>query len=119
MKEQPSATGDTADLEHILLVQELDSDSVEEYVAAHDDVPDRVVELMRTHGVERYELFVYDDLAISYVVAEDFAAFEEAYGDDERAMEWEQRVSAFKDSGVDPETGEMPDADRIWTLEDA
>jgi L-rhamnose mutarotase len=103
--------------ERILLVQRLKPDRVDEYVEAHDDVPDRVVELMEDNGIQRYDLYLYDDLAISHVEADDFDAFQAAYGDDPEAEEWEERVTAFKRSGVDPETGEMPDAERIWSFE--
>jgi L-rhamnose mutarotase len=113
------ATGDEYgdESERILLVQRLKPDRVDEYVEAHDEVPERVVELMDENGVERYDLYLYDDLSISHIVADDFDAFEAAYGDDLEAEQWEERVAAFKRSGVDPDTGEMPDAERIWSFE--
>jgi L-rhamnose mutarotase len=104
------------DRDRVVLVQSLEPDRVEEYVAAHDDVPDPVVDVMAENGIERYELFVYDTLAISYVVATDFEAFTEAYGADPEVEAWEKHVESFKRSGVDPETGEMPAAERIWTF---
>lgn len=104
-------------LDRVLLVQDLKPDRVDDYVEAHEDVPDPVVDLMAEHGIRRYDLYLHDGMSISHIVAEDFDAFVEAYGDSPEAEEWEERVSAFKRSGVDPETGAMPLADRIWTFD--
>jgi L-rhamnose mutarotase len=103
--------------ERLLLVQRLKEDRVEEYVELHQNVPDAVSELMENNGVYRYDLYIYQELAISYLVVDDFDSFTDAYADSAEALAWEERVSTLKQTGVDPETAEMPQADLIWSLD--
>ena len=51
-----------------------------------------------------------------YIEVEDFEAFNEEYMADPDCREWERRVAAFKQSGVDAESGEMPLMEEIWTF---
>ncbi|WP_248517962.1 L-rhamnose mutarotase [Salinarchaeum laminariae] len=106
------------DLERIVTVQRLKSDAVDDYVAAHDDVPDSVVEAMEDGGVAEYELYVDGDIAIGIMEVEDLEAFEDVYGSDPDNQKWEERVGEFKQSGVDPDEMEMPVMERIWSLGD-
>jgi len=110
-------TNDADDRDRVLLVQELDPEHVDAYVEAHEAVPSAVIEAMERGGVERFDLFLHDNLSIGYIVAEDFEAFQETYAEDPECLEWEDRVAAFKQSGVDPDSGEMPLGDRIWSFE--
>lgn len=107
------------DLERVVLLQRLKPDAVDDYVEAHDDVPDSVVEAMREGGVEEYDLYVYDDVAVSVMDVRDLAEFEAVYGSDPDNEAWEERVGEFKRSGVDPDEMEMPVMERIWSLDDA
>jgi len=111
-------TADDADGERVVLLQRLDPDAVDDYVAAHDDVPDSVVEAMNEAGVEEYELYVEGDVAVSVMTAPDLAEFEAVYEQYPDNREWEERVSQFKRSGVDPDDMEMPTMERIWSLDD-
>ena len=107
-----------ADLERVVVVQRLKADAVDEYVEAHDDVPDSVVEAMTEGGVEEYELYVHDDVAVGIMDVRDLDEFEAVYGRDPDNQAWEDRVGEFKRSGVDPDEMEMPVAERIWALSD-
>jgi L-rhamnose mutarotase len=110
--------GDTAtEPDRVLLVQDLDPEKVDDYVEAHDDVPDAVTDAMERGGVHRFDLFVHDGVSIGYVVVDDFERFQSVYGDDPECMAWEERIAPFKRSGVDPDTGEMPLGDRIWSFD--
>lgn len=52
------------ELQRVVLCQRLKSDAVDDYVAAHQSVPDSVVETMEAADVESYELYVKDDIAM-------------------------------------------------------
>lgn len=110
---------DSTDLERVVLLQRLKPDAVDEYVAAHDDVPDSVVEAMQKGGVEGYELYVHDDIAVSVMDVRDLEEFEAVYESDPDNREWEERVGEFKRSGVDADDMEMPVMERIWSLREA
>lgn len=107
------------DLQRVVMIQKLKADAVGGYVEAHEDVPDSVIEAMEEGGVETYELYVQDDVAVSIMDVEDLTEFEEVYGDDSRNQAWEERVGRFKRSGVDPDDMEMPAMERIWSLNEA
>jgi L-rhamnose mutarotase len=107
---------ETDDLERVVMLQRLKPDAVDDYVAAHDNVPDSVVQAMNDGGVEEYELYVYDDLAVSIMEVADLDEFEAVYGSDPDNQAWEERVGAFKRSGVDPDEMEMPVMEQIWSL---
>lgn len=109
--------GETDDVERVVLVQELKSDRVEDYLAAHEDVPDPVTERMGEGGVEEFRLFVGDDLSIGYIEVEDFERFQAEYNADPDCEAWERRVAEFKESGVDPDSGEFPVLEEVWTFE--
>lgn len=76
------STDDSDDLERVVMLQRLKQDAVDEYVAAHDDVPDSVVDAMNEGGVDEYELYVYEDVAVGIMDVRDLDEFEDVYGDD-------------------------------------
>jgi L-rhamnose mutarotase len=96
----------------------LKPDAVDDYVAAHENVPDSVVEAMHEGGVEEYELYLFEDTAVSIMEVHDLGEFEDVYASDPDNQAWEERVGAFKRSGVDPDEMEMPVMKRIWSLDD-
>jgi L-rhamnose mutarotase len=104
--------------ERVAILQRLDPTQVDEYVEAHEEVPEAVSSAMKQGGVEEYELFVTGNIAVGVVTVNDFDTFVEQYRDDPQTQEWEARVDQFKLSGVDPETMEMPTMERIWRLSD-
>jgi L-rhamnose mutarotase len=110
--------GDDTDVERVAMIQYLDSDRVDDYLEAHEDVPDAVADAMDRGGVYTYELFVHDDVSVGYAEIEDFDAFVEEYTADEECQEWERRVAEFKRSGVDVDESEVPLMDHVWSLDD-
>jgi L-rhamnose mutarotase len=104
------------DTETVVILQRLDPDSVDEYVESHDDVPEAVTEAMAEGGVAEFRLFVEDDVAVCVLEVADFAAYQERYETDEECLAWEAHVDQFKRSGVDPDTGEMPTMEEIWSF---
>lgn len=106
------------ELERVVMLQRLKSDMVDAYVAAHDEVPSSVVESMRSGGVEEYELYVYEDIAVSIMEVADLDEFEAVYGSNPDNRAWEERVGKYKLSGVDPDEMEMPVMERIWSLDE-
>jgi len=115
--ETASASGSDDDLERVAMIQHLDPDRVDEYLEAHEDVPDAVAAAMDRGGVRTYELFVHDDVSVGYAEVEEFDAFLEEYLADEECQEWERRVERFKRSGVDVEESDVPLMEHVWSLE--
>jgi L-rhamnose mutarotase len=107
---------DSDDLERYVLVQKLKPDRVDDYLEAHEEVPDPVVEKMAETGIQEFRLFVEGEYSIGYIVAEDFERFQEEYSDDPDCMSWEERVGEFKQRGVDTESGEFPVLEEVWTF---
>jgi L-rhamnose mutarotase len=112
------STDNSDDLARVVMLQRLKQDAIDDYVAAHDDVPDSVVDAMNEGGVDEYELYVYEDIAVGIMDVRDLDEFEDVYGDDPDNQAWEERVGEFKRSGVDPDEMEMPVMERIWSLSD-
>lgn len=111
---------DTTDsLEGVAMIQHLDPDRIDDYLEAHEAVPEPVVEHMQRCGVETFELFVEDDLSVGYVELEDFEQFVEGYSADPDCQEWEKRVGEFKRSGVDTDDADIPLMDHVWSLDEA
>jgi len=107
------------DSERVVLLQRLQPDAFDDYVAAHDDVPDSVVAAMEEADIEEYELYVKGDVAVSVMTVPDLEEFEEIYEQYPENHEWEKRVSQFKRSGIDPDDMKMPEMERIWSLDEA
>ncbi|MUW14943.1 L-rhamnose mutarotase [Halorubrum sp. CBA1125] len=106
-----------ADTERAVYLQRLDPEQRDAYVEAHDDVPAAVTDAMERGGVERFELYVRDDVAVCILECEDLDAYLDAVDGDEEVAEWERYTGQFKRSGVDadadPEEG-IPFMDRVW-----
>lgn len=105
------------DTERAVYVQRLDPDQREAYVEAHDDVPEAVTDAMERGGVEEFELYVRDDVAVCILECADLEAYLDAVDGDEDVAEWERYTGQFKQSGVDadadPEEG-IPFMERVW-----
>ena len=108
---------DTDDIDRVAMIQRLDPDRVDDYLAAHEDVPEAVSEAMERGGVRQFQLFVRDDISVGYIEVEDLEAYVEEYASDPECREWEERVAEFKTAGVDVEDGSMPLMDRVWSFE--
>lgn len=106
-------------LERVAMIQHLNPDRVDEYLAAHENVPEPVVEHMQRCGVETFELFVEENLSVGYVELEDFEQFAEDYSADPDCQEWEERVGEFKRNGVDTNDADIPLMDHVWSLDEA
>jgi L-rhamnose mutarotase len=85
-----------ADTERAVYVQRLDSDQREAYVAAHDEVPEGVTDAMERGGVEEFELYVRDDVAVCILECVDLDAYLDAVDGDEAVAEWERYTGQFK-----------------------
>lgn len=112
---------DSDDLERVAYLQYVDPDRREEYVEAHDDVPDGVVEAMERGGAESFDLFLRDDVAVCVAEVPDVDAYVDAVTDDPAVEEWERRVAAYKREGVDVDADDdeqIPFMERIWSLDD-
>ena len=109
-----------SDTERVVYVQRLDPEQREAYVEAHEDVPDAVTDAMERGGVESFDLYVRDDVAVCIVECQDIDAYLDAVDGDEDVAEWERYTDQFKRSGVDadadPAEG-IPFAERIWHFE--
>lgn len=108
----------TRDTEQIVILQRIDPEQTDEYVEAHDDVPQSVVDAMVDGGVHNYSLYLRDEIAVGVVEVEDIDAFQERYESDPENEEWEAYVQQFKREGIDPEDMEMPVMEDIWSLSD-
>ena len=108
---------DTDTVERAAMLQRLKPDRVDDYLEAHEDVPDAVADAMERGGVKQFQLFVHDDLSIGYIEAEDLDEFIEEYTADPECQDWEERVDEFKTSGVDVEGAELPLMGHVWSFE--
>lgn len=105
--------------ERAVVVQRIDPEHKQEYVDAHDEVPAGVTAAMERGGVERFDLYVQDDLAVCVVDLEDLDAYVEAVTGDPDVEAWERRVAEFKTEGVDvdaPDGEQIPFMERIWSF---
>ncbi|MFC7020799.1 MULTISPECIES: L-rhamnose mutarotase [Haloarcula] len=106
--------------ERAVYIQRLDPDRRDEYVTAHEDVPEGVTDAMERGGVEAFELYLRDDIAVCILECADVEEYLEAVDGDEAVAEWERHTGQFKREGVDPdadpESG-IPFMDRIWRFE--
>ncbi|MFP8953474.1 L-rhamnose mutarotase [Natrialbaceae archaeon A-arb3/5] len=106
--------------ERAVYLQRIDPERKAAYVDAHDDVPDGVTDAMERAGIEEFQLFVRDEIAVCILEAEDLDAYDEAMADDPEVEEWERHVAQFKRDGVDvdAEAGEqIPYMEEIWSFE--
>ncbi len=109
----------TTELERAVYVQRIDPEHTEEYVAAHDDVPEAVTDAMDRAGVARFDLYVRDDVAVCILEADDIDAYNEEMAENPAVRDWERHVAQFKTDGVDvdAESDEtIPYMDRIWSF---
>ncbi|MFB6308192.1 MAG: L-rhamnose mutarotase [Haloarculaceae archaeon] len=105
------------DTERAVYLQRIDPDRRDEYIRAHDDVPDGVTDAMERGGVEEFELYVRGDIAVCLLEAADIDAYLEAVTGDPDVEQWERHVAQFKREGVDvdaPPDEQIPFMDRIW-----
>ena len=106
-------------LENAAYVQRVHPDHVDDYVAAHESVPDGVTEAMARAGVETFRLFLSGDIAVCYLEAPDIQAYIDEVANDPEVVEWERTVAAFKTDSVDvdaAQSDQIPFMDEIWTL---
>ncbi|WP_276253110.1 L-rhamnose mutarotase [Halomontanus rarus] len=110
---------DDTDHDRVAMIQHLDPDRVDEYLEAHENVPDAVAEQMRASGVETFELFVEDDISVGYLEVEDFERYVAEYSENPECEKWEREVGEYKRSGVETDDAEIPTMDHVWSLDDA
>jgi L-rhamnose mutarotase len=111
-----------ADTERAVYIQRLDPDQRDAYVEAHDEVPDGVTDAMEQGGVEEFELYVRDNVAVCILECADLDAYLDAVDGNDAVAEWERYTGQFKESGVDtdasPEAG-IPFMERVWRFRPA
>ncbi len=106
--------------ERTVYLQRIDPDQKEAYLRAHDDVPEGVTDAMERAGVEEFQLFVRDNIAVCILEADDLEAYDEVIATDSAVQSWERRVAEFKLEGVDvdADAGEqVPYMDEVWSFE--
>ena len=108
-----------ADTDRAVYVQRLDEERIDEYVDAHERVPDGVTAAMERGGVTDFEVYVRGDVAVCVLEAADLDAYLDEVTGAPAVEEWERRVAQFKDEGVDvdaPADEQIPFMDRIWSF---
>lgn len=108
------------EFERAVYVQRIDPERTDEYVRAHDDVPDGVTDAMEHGGVERFPLFVRDDIAVCILDVTDLDEYNDVMTSDETVHEWERYVAQFKTEGVDVDAEpdeQIPYMEEIWLFE--
>lgn len=103
-------------LEQIVILQRIKPELSDDYIKAHDDVPQSVIDAMVEGGVHEYRLYLRDEIAVGVVEVEDMDKFQERYENDPANQEWEAHVEQFKREGIDPGDMEMPVMEEIWSL---
>ena len=109
----------TSSVERAVYIQRIDRDKKEEYLDAHENVPDDVSRVMRKAGATSFELYVRGDIAVCIVEAEDIDEYVQAAMNHPDNQRWERRVAQFKDEGVEigAEDEQIPFMKRVWTLD--
>jgi L-rhamnose mutarotase len=106
-----------ADTDRAVYVQRLDPDQRDAYIEAHDSVPQGVTDAMEAGGVEEFELYVRENIAVCILECDDLDAYLDTVDGNETVAEWERYTGQFKQSGVDadasPEDG-IPFMERVW-----
>jgi L-rhamnose mutarotase len=105
--------------ERAVYVQRIDPDRREEYVDAHEDVPEEVIAAMERGTVTEFDLYVRGDVVVCLLEARDLDRYLNAVTGDPAVEEWEQHVAQFKREGVDvnaPADKQIPFMDRIWSF---
>ena len=112
---------ESTELERVAYLQRIDPDRREEYVAAHDDVPEAVTDAMERSGVTDFRLFVRGDVAVCVVEAPDVDAYFEEVTENPDVQEWERYVAQFKREGVDvnadADENAVPLMESVWSFE--
>ncbi|WP_265110744.1 L-rhamnose mutarotase [Halosolutus halophilus] len=109
-----------AETERAVYVQRIDPDRKDEYIEAHDDVPAGVTDAMERGGVEEFQLFVRDDIAVCILDVADLDTYNEVMAEDQAVEEWERYVAQFKTDGVDVDADpddQIPYMEEIWSFE--
>ena len=113
-------TADATNTERAVYVQRIYPDRREAYLEAHDDVPEDVTDAMARGGIEEFELYVRDDIAVCILECADVDAYLDAVDGDDAVAEWERYTGQFKQSGVDadadPKAG-IPFMKRVWRFD--
>ena len=76
------------DTERAVYVQRIDPAYREEYLEAHEDVPTGVTDAMERAGIEEFQLYVLDDLAVCILEADDLERYDETMASDPAVEEW-------------------------------
>jgi len=108
-----------SETDRAVYLQWLDPDRIEEYVEAHETVPEGVRDAMRRGGVTEFEVYVRGTVAVCVLEAEDLDAYVEAVTGDPAVEEWERHVAQFKEAGVDvdaPPDEQIPFMESIWSF---
>jgi L-rhamnose mutarotase len=106
-------------VERAVYIQRIDPERREEYVEAHDEVPEGVRDAMERGGVTDFELYLRDDVAVCILECEDLDAYLDAVDDDDAVADWEDYTGQFKRDGVDPDADPeegIPFMDRVWSF---
>lgn len=106
------------DTERAVYVQRIDSERKQEYIEAHDDVPEGVTKAMERGTVTEFELYIRGDVAVCILEAEDLDAYFETATGDPEVEKWERHVAQFKRKGIDvdaPKDEQIPFMDCIWS----
>lgn len=107
-----------ADLERVVFLNRLDPNKVQQYVDLHREVPEHVTETMERAGVEEFQVYVRDDIAVCVLAVHDVDEYLDVYVGDPEIEEWERRVNDYKREGidVDAEGEQVPFMEQIWSF---
>jgi L-rhamnose mutarotase len=108
----------STDLERAVFLNRLDPDNVEDYVDIHSEVPEFVPDAMESAGVERFQVFVKDDIAVCILDVHDLDDYRDVYVQNPEIEDWERRVNEYKREGIDVDADgeQVPFMDEIWSF---
>jgi len=109
-----------SDTDRAVYVQRLAPNQREAYVEAHDNVPEGVTNAMERGGIEKFELYLRDDIAVCILECANLEDYLDAVDGDDAIIDWERYTGQFKQAGVDadadPGAG-IPFMERVWQFE--
>lgn len=98
----------TAYNDHVMFVQKIKSDKIEEYIKSHKKVWPELLKEIKKSGIEREMIWIFGDYIFLYMMSNDFKKAMDSLSKTKIFQEWSEYMKNFLD--------EMQDYSNIITL---
>ncbi|MCY3953102.1 MAG: L-rhamnose mutarotase [bacterium] len=87
-----------------------------EYARRHAVVWPEIEELLRRCGFRRYDIYLWGDVAVSFIEVDDYAAAAARYNESAAGARWEEHFADLITVEVTDELGWPKPFDHVWSL---